>query len=492
MPGLAPAVARRGAVTEEAPLASSPPAFAAPRWEHHDRTHLQLEVDYPAGPHAYCWEAYFFIPQSFRVGPASYDAQRLYEDFVSYVRRPAREHTLERVFAVSLPNLERVLAEGDLDVCGQEARRLACSVRASIRAAMHDIESGQCADDDAISAIVERAGAVVPRARRVFADVLQGPEPMRTTAAWVIEDLSMMCEQFLGRVALVVDGPAATEAREQALRVVRARETWSRFQRPPAGHLTSREVERIEFMRHTLKRFTSSVLWLDFEVTDPTRWAKQILFSLAASCAMAFAVIAALWNGDPLGSPELGVWLVVAIVAYAVKDRIKAWLQAMFSRLLRRHFPDRRWFVRAVDEAKPVATVDETTRFRDFEELPGDVLAARRMTRRHPLEEIARPEGVLWHRKVVRLHGEGQPSGLTEVFRLDLARWLANTDDPKTKLVLADIEQAELRQVTAPRVYNIAVVHRAWRRDDQAPPPAWKRERIVVSRKGIRRLETIC
>ncbi len=469
---------------------------SAPHWEHHDRTHLQLELDYPAGAQEYCWEAYFFMPQSFRLGPAYYDEQRLYEDLVSYVRLPARERTLRDVVETALPRLERILRDGDDEARGHEARGLACAVRASVRFAMRDIESERTDDPDELADLIARAGQIVTLAREALSGCLEGPEPMRTTAAWVLEDISLMVEQFLSRSALLFaerDAEAlAEEARQQALRVVRELEGWSQFPRPPAGRLTRRDIERFEFLRHTLKRFTSSVLWLDFDVRDPSRWAKQALFALAASGAMAFAVVAALWNGDPLSSSKLGLWLVVAIVAYAVKDRIKAWLQAGSSRWLRRHFPDRRWHVWSPEKRQDIlAVVDETTRFRDFEELPPEVLATRRMTRRHPLEEIARPEDVLWHRKKVRLYGDAADTGLTEVFRLDLARWLANTDDPKTSLVLADAERGVLRKVTAPRVYNIAVVHRAWPCDAERPPPPFRRERVVVSRKGIRRLETI-
>lgn len=468
----------------------------SPRWEHHDRTHLQLELDYPAGPHAYCWEAYFFIPQSFRIGPSSYGAQRVYADFVSYVRLPARERSLAEVYEVSIPRLEQVLAGDDVEAKGREARRLACAVRASVRASLRALEEAPEVDEAAVSNALALAAALVPRARRAFAAPLEGPEPMATTAAWVVEDLSLMIEQYLGRMALALDGRSAEaladEARRHAIGEVERRAHWSRFPRTSSGRPSRRAIERIEFMRHTLKRFTSSVLWLDFEIFDPSRWAKQVLFAFAASCAMAFAVTAALWNGDPLGSQKMGLWLIVAILAYAVKDRIKAWLQSMFARLLRRYFPDRRWYVRHPDGKRPSTIVDETTRFRGFDELPIDVLATRRMTRRHPLEEIARPENVLWHRKVVRLGAGADETGLTEVFRLDLARWLANTDDPKTSLVLADPERGELREVTAPRVYNIGIVHRTWRRDAEQPPPPWKRERVVVSRKGIRRVESIC
>ncbi|MGE3676037.1 MAG: hypothetical protein AB7K71_40590, partial [Polyangiaceae bacterium] len=78
--------------------------------------------------------------------------------------------------------------------------------------------------------------------------------------------------------------------------------------------------------------------------------------------------------------------------------------------------------------------------------------------------------------------------GLAEIFRLDLHRWLAHTDDPKQTVVVADRETESIRSYKAPRVYNIAVVYRL-RYADQSSP--WHRLRVVVSRKGLQRVDSI-
>ena len=78
---------------------------------------------------------------------------------------------------------------------------------------------------------------------------------------------------------------------------------------------------------------------------------------------------------------------------------------------------------------------------------------------------------------------------LTEIFRLNLQRWLAHSDDPNRKIVFADPEDALVYQVTTRRVYNINVVYRLRAGEGEAP---WHRIRVVVSRKGIERIEPIC
>ena len=188
-------------------------------------------------------------------------------------------------------------------------------------------------------------------------------------------------------------------------------------------------------------------------------------------------------------------WALVAIIAYALKDRIKAVLQSRFAQVVSRNFPDRNWKVHDRERKLELGEMEERSGFLPVEKVPADVLAVRRETRRHPFEEQARPETVLFHKKTVTLHGDriaaADPrfEALTEILRLDLRRWLVHTDDPKRRFVFADPDAGVLGSATAPRVYNIAVIYRVRRRG--AEEGAWHRVRVVVTRKGIRRVDTI-
>jgi hypothetical protein len=80
-------------------------------------------------------------------------------------------------------------------------------------------------------------------------------------------------------------------------------------------------------------------------------------------------------------------------------------------------------------------------------------------------------------------------SALTEIFRLDLRRWLAHTDDPKREIVFADPIAGRVDRAEAPRVYNIGIIFRLRRAEEETAP--WNRLRVVVTRKGIRRIDEI-
>src|SRR5690606_13751664 len=161
----------------------------------------------------------------------------------------------------------------------------------------------------------------------------------------------------------------------------------------------------------------------------------------------------------PMGTERIWMWGAIAVLAYIGKDRIKAALQKILSKVVSRHFPDRRWRIRDRERGIVLGKVDEQSAFVPWDELPAAVLETRRSTRKHPFAEQARPEKVLWHKKLVSLSpervAEADPrfDALTEIFRLDLRRWLAHTDDPKRKIVFADPYEGRVCSAFAPRVY---------------------------------------
>jgi hypothetical protein len=97
---------------------------------------------------------------------------------------------------------------------------------------------------------------------------------------------------------------------------------------------------------------------------------------------------------------------------------------------------------------------------------------------------------VLWHEKEVEVApGTGEFPMLTEIFRLNVGHWLVHTDDPKRKVLFADPDDASIYSAVARRVYNLGVVYRLRGENEETE---WHRIRVVVSRKGILRIEPIC
>jgi hypothetical protein len=206
---------------------------------------------------------------------------------------------------------------------------------------------------------------------------------------------------------------------------------------------------------------------------------------------MVIALLAAL--GVPRTGDQAMRYVIIGAVVYAVKDRVKASLQALLARWISRRAPDRYWEVKNA-AGRVLASVDERAAFLTFAQTPESVLNVRRQTRIHRLEESARPETVLHHRKVVHVRPlDDDPttlrrSALREIVRLHIGEWLENTDDPKQRVVMADPTLGELVTAKARRVYNVNILFRLQELDEAE---RWNRVRVVVARSGIVRVEAI-
>lgn len=493
-------------------------------WRVHDKTHIEFAIDYPFGDSArsYVWEAFFFVPESFRIDERTYGKKDMYEDLLSYVRLAVPEVEFERLAEESpgedglplLGRLDELLRAAANSTDGsapsteavRATRVFACLVRASgleaQRAMLHDLElDNPPADSDqrAVARFVTAAARVAAAFRSVAGrrTAAELPDELQVALEWVDEDISLVLEALSATASVHLqsaDGDAWNELAgrlaSHAVDEARYRKArgWSSVGRSDAG---PRDVEHLEFRRHVLKRFTSSVLWLTHEVRDATVWVVHVLFAFAAAVAMAFAVVVSI---RALEMQELLLpYMTLLVVSYAIKDRMKAVLQQKFQTWAEKRFPDRRWTVRDRERSLNVGEVLERAGFRAFADLPADILRARRLTRSHQLEESARPERVLWHEKQVEV--EPRPQGvlrspmMTEIFRLNIGPWLRHTDDPNRKITFADPDEASVYAGTARRVYNLNIIYRLRAKEDGKA--SWHRIRVVVSRKGIERIEPI-
>lgn len=502
------------------------PASGSPiEWRVHDRTHVEFAIDYPLGrePAEHTWEAYFFVPESFRLHQGTYDKKAIYDDLGSYVRYAVptipfyQLASIEEGSHLAVAKAALIAAAGrpgDSPEAARAMRRLrlfACLVRASGLSAMREVETG--AERGLGASFLATCKAVAAAFRGLLHDAegLGLADEVQFAARWTDEDISLVLETLCATLGISLEARGAAphcEIAEQlaACAVKEARHRRARgYDSVGSASSDPRGTEHFEFRRHLLKRFTASVLWLSLDVREAARWALHALYAVAAATAMAFALAASF--GRSPGSASFVRYALPLVVAYAIRDRMKAVLQSVFAGWIARRFPDRNWVIKDHERGRRVGKVNERAAFLPFSRVPEGVLATRRLTRTHALEEEARPERVLWHQKTVLVRGQGDLEGgapdfsmLTEIFRLNLHRWLLHTDDPDRKVVFADPEDALVYQVTTRRVYNISVVYRLRSGSTGGAvrhrrPPAegpWHRIRVVVSRKGIERIDAVC
>ena len=472
----------------------------SPGWRRHDRTHLEINLDHPTAGAGQTWEAWIFLPQSFRLDADTYTTRHIGSDIQSHVRLSAPQLDLD-----DLPREADAIADligvADPDDAIDELKLFACRARESVARAtlavrMLDDDDEHEAGAEALADVAESAMSSIRHTLLPAAEVAH--PSVAETAAWVDEHLSNVLE--VAMVKLVRDltrrkstAPAVERVREAAVTEARHRAQKGAGPRVSSDSSTF-ELEQVERHRHALKRLTSSVLWLDSKSGDARRNAEHALHSIAAGIAMTFAVIAALLYGAPNDAADAWVWGGLVVLAYIGKDRIKATLQERFNSYIDRRYPSRKWMVRRGADGDQVAVAEEKYQFVEPEDLPPDVAQFRRDLQSDSLGEILELDSILYHRKAMTVDAAQVRSidprfdSLTEILRLDVARWLTHTDDPSRSVTLADPESGKLIKSTLPRAYDVTILHRLGGTGASTP---WSAARVVLSRKGIRRVDQL-
>ncbi len=472
----------------------------SPGWRRHDRTHLEINLEHPADSAGRTWEAWIFLPQSFRLSADTYSTHRIGSDIQSHVRLSTPQLELDEVPRAA-EAVARIITEVDPADAIDELKLFACRVREAIARAtlaVRTLETNEAIEagaetlvDVAESAMISIRQSLIPAAD--LADPSVGE-----TASWVDEHLSNVLE--VAMVKLVRDltrrkstAPAAERVKRAAVKEARHRAQAGEGPSVSADSTTF-ELEQVERHRHALKRLTSSVLWLDSRAGDARRHAEHALHSIAAGIAMTFAVTAALLYGTPTEAADVWVWGGLVVLAYMGKDRIKSTLQVRSSDFIDRRYPNRRWTVRRGADGAQIAVADEKYRFVEPHELPPEVADFRHDLQSDSLGEILELDSILYHRKSMTVDADLVRSidprfdSLTEILRLDISRWLAHTDDPSRSVTLADPVSGELVKSTLPRAYDVTILHRL---TPTGVDSTWSAARVVLSRKGIRRVDLL-
>lgn len=262
-----------------------------------------------------------------------------------------------------------------------------------------------------------------------------------------------------------------------------------------------------------LKKFAQSLLFLSVHTRQGSRTTTYSLNAVAAMAAMLFylaAVILILENPQSTSIPAIAL----LVIAYAFKDRIKEGLKSYFSSRMTGWLRDRNNnLVDRGPTGRIVGRAAEAFSFIAPERVPEDVLAVRD---RDPLEELAEegaPEVVLKYERALELNAglvariHERITRINEILRFSVRSLLYRMDEPHKPLVIlksdgrstqvhagnVEADAADLPALIPIRAAKVYHAHLVVRLSSIDPSGKWTDEmkmfRLVLSRKGIRRIE---
>ena len=242
-----------------------------------------------------------------------------------------------------------------------------------------------------------------------------------------------------------------------------------------------------------LKKLVGSALYLDLSAEKPSTRVQDFAFAVAASVAMLWAVGAQLATWWYVGNPTqpdatpgtILSFAVTAIVAYALKDRIKEGLRRWFRRRIPAWLFERKQVGR--DDGEELAAAQESTTFLALDELDSKDLDWYESS--HPLDI---PTDVISYQRTTHFKADlmrvGQPdmAGLTEIIRFAVRPWLTHMDNLRQTVVFRD-DNSAIQTTKAVRMYPVVVLI-------ELDQPRSKRQyayRLYLSQRGLERIDTL-
>ncbi|MBL4683673.1 MAG: hypothetical protein JKY37_03715 [Nannocystaceae bacterium] len=484
---------------------------------------MELKLHYAIDPTArltrYQVEAYFFIPQTLGVNSYTYGREEFFADVHAYIRFRTPLHPLHTLADASNPDsaLGRVhaaLQDGERDEISSALRMLACLVRASSRDAVRGLvrrierlqerpgEHQVLLDDlrRGVDSLVDVARTLLGRfreSRPVFLHP-QSPSWQHELYEYTDEALSVFLEAHLTKLLAALDRSdtlreAVLEPRANLVALIIAEQNHRRA----ADYVTVVDSGRPDgayvHRRGMLKKFISSVLFLELSKELEGQRLAQFGAAMAAGVAMLLSTVLAIWSQQVYGVNTFP-FVVALVLGYMLKDRIKDWLKAYFSTKATRWLYD--YSVRIYDPMSSVTVgrCRETFAFLSRARIPTAIWRCRHADTMGAIETENKREVVMRYVKDVALAGRridrriARASDISDIVRLDVSRFLVRMDDAKQRVPVYDPDSDQIRTAKLPKRYhlNVVLVLQANRKVVQM-----ERFRLVLDKNGIKELHQV-
>ncbi|MCC6333433.1 MAG: hypothetical protein IT380_05540 [Myxococcales bacterium] len=493
----------------------------------HDRRQFELKLEYqPSGTDdesEYLVETLLFVPASLNVTQDTWPRDRFYADLHNYVRLKTPVLSFDELLGGRHSPLVQLEDRKVLGLVGSEAevvwdaKMLACTFRGALRrfargvkkecsALLAGADSPRRAPAPSTEHLHEVARASIHATQEVLrryrstaallAERYALSERTRTALRLVDEYLSLQVEQYFRRVvvnmeALPKEGDSA-ELRRELMDVVLSDESYRKLHKLPSVLAPGTDNEEYSHRISFLKKFCQNILFLKVHRSSPRKKWEEVLFSLAAGGAMAFALGVGLFAQSRYPQASFN-FFVIAVMGYMLKDRIKEGLRRFFSEHAGRFLYERT--TRIID---PV-TQDEVGVCHEKVDygvlVPEDV---QRLRHRDDLLTVAQGElgeSVIRYRKKIVLDSDMLPrladgivSGITDIIRVNVDTLLHDMDDPEFELDYVDLDDFSVEKVRLAKSYRVDVAFRCSLDDGAHKRTTVRVVRLVLDRNGIKRM----
>ncbi len=487
----------------------------------HGRRHLEFEITYPmeraaARDETYRLDVWFFIPHPLQHWCENNPSARFFRDLVAYTRFKPFSIPLSILADIAdkrnpLSRIHNLAASDTLDE-EKTIKNMIYELRMLVNVFQSQFR-GQCAVIDRMVASenypLEDVEVVAARLLNEAEQILTTfgkleplilaphvPETLRYNYRWADESLSIRMEKNCHRLYRTLHTANVLPQVAESCRVKIAAQIAHR-----QGHHYESIVQKdnehtnelFSYREHQLKKWAESAMYMTVANSRIPEHIMHFSFGVAAAAAMGFAVAVAL-VAEAYFHVRSYPWIILAVIAYVFKDRIKDVLRGVSQRWMSRLTADRMQRLINPYSGRRVGLTRERVRVLNIRQIPIEVRRLRH-NRPNAYQYLTPHEDVLHYQKEISFHSaplqasENRLAAICEILRLDMRHWFYKMDKSDDNLVY--VENDKIRTINARRVYHFNVIMRLVRRRDGNEPPTLYRYRVVANLAGIIRIEDV-
>ncbi len=483
----------------------------------HDHFNLEQKVSYFLSSDntndEYKIENYFFVPKNLGINSNTLTKERFYRRLHNYIRFRTPKFSLDFLISDNdntpfkrLENIVNALLVDHKNIklinkYDHQLKMLGSIIRTTLRDHVYFIESSESTENDRqnlCKKYIYSCKRLIEKLSHLWEKVYVPtfPEDMRQSFLWTEEAVLIFINDYSEKIIQFYKSKKNksfenySEVENDLLELIskNLKTRRKKINQPKPDDKESKE--RYLFRKRVLKKYISSVLFLDIRVRNEKPKLEYFLFAIAAGIAMILSTVLAYYfqkRFDKFSFP-----LIVGLgVIYMFKDRIKALIQELFKKIINKYSYDHKININVPDYNMPVGNVREYFKFIDKENLPENI---KKMHSKNEMENLQRKilgENIFLYKKKITLFSShinqaySDINALADIDRLNIKDFLDNMDNPKKRVFVFKDDGFEWED--AGKYYFIHLITKVIAKGNESIG----HYRIKMSRTGLKKVKRI-
>ncbi|GAB4232689.1 MAG: hypothetical protein Tsb0021_11480 [Chlamydiales bacterium] len=494
------------------------------------RDELQFELKSDFLPHEgtkkniFTQELFIFIPTSLQINQGTYGKTEFYRDQTNYIRYKTPVFTFQEILDKNNPLsplhiLNEMLSsksfDEDLSKIEHEIKLLGNIFRSTLREKVDAIIESE-KNPASISQLAQEVRGFLSQfaeLRQHFQEHHKTPS-MRVHFQYVYEFITFTIhgyfslltdrlrkkdhrrsidQELVSILSTLPDPFSLARPNQQSIHLDQTEKNRQAINETQEEKISEQDEEDILHRRGLLNKFIGSVLMLQTNRFSFQKTFRPLIAAYSAGVAMLIFMILFVWGGEQF-KINTTPFIIATVFFYILKDQIKEGLRNWSYRFAFRWFPD--YTTQIISESGAVVgSLKESFSLFPLNKIPKEIKEIRDRGFHTILDKIHRPEIVLHHKKNVEIYDvdrKPRRKGLNVIFRFNIQNFIKKASNAFHYYLTVNAKSGELQKLKLPKVYHLNIIMKnAYVRENKEKITEFKKYRIVIDKKGIKRVEQL-